>query len=355
MNTHWNLLKITTFGESHWVALGVVIDWFPSNFEIDLDFITKELKRRKTWQSAITSQRKEDEDFLIVSGIFEWKTTWQPITILIYNKDQDSNKYENLKNLYRPNHADLTYEQKYHIRDHRWGGRSSGRETVSRVLAWAISKQYLKDKLWVNIFAYTKQVWWYEAEVIDFGFIEENKLRTADKKIYPEMINYVENIANTWNSVGWVIECVVKNTPKNLGEPTFNKIKSVLANSMLSIWWVLGFEYWAWFRTVDYTWETYNEWFSTDTSNNIITKNNKYGWILGGISTWEDLIFRVAIKPTSSIYKKQTTINNSLEEVDFQITGRHDPCILPRVIPVIESMVAIDLLDLYLLDRARNN
>lgn len=350
MNTHWNILKITTFWESHWKSLWVVIDNFPAWFKIDFDFIQSELDRRKPGQSSITTSRKEDNSFEIVSWIFEGCTTWHPICMLVHNEDQDSSKYDNLKEIYRPNHADLTYSQKYWIRDHRWGWRSSGRETVSRVLAWALAKQYLNEKLWVNIFGYTKQVWEIKAKNIDFDFIEKNKLRTADPDLSDEMVKYVENIAKEWNSVGWVIECVIKNPPKNLWEPVFLKIKSVLANSMLSIWWVLWFEYWAWFDTVKHTGLTYNEWF-TNKSWNIWSNHNNYGWILWWISTWEDIIFRIAVKPTSSIYSKQNTVDVDGKSVEFQISGRHDPCILPRVVPVVENMAALDILDLYLLNK----
>lgn len=350
MNTHWNILKITTFWESHWTALWVVIDWFPSWFKIDTNFIQTELDRRKPGQSTITTKRNEDNSFEIVSGIFEWKTTGHPICMLVYNKDQDSSKYDNLKDIFRPNHADLTYFQKYQIRDHRGWWRSSWRETVSRVLAWALAKQYLKEKLNTEIIAYTKQVWNFIATEIDFDYIEKNKLRTWDKNIWEKMIEYVENIAKDGNSIWWIIECCVKNPSKNLWEPVFGKIKAILSSSMLSIWWVLWFEYWAWFDTVKYTWKSYNEWFINNNWN-IKSPNNRYTWILGGISTWEDIIFRVAVKPTSSIYSKQKTVNKNKQEIDFQITWRHDPCILPRVIPVIESMAALDILDLYLLNK----
>lgn len=353
MNTHWNLLRITTFWESHWTALWVVIDWFPAWFEIDMDNIQRELDRRKPWQSHIVTQRKEDNSFEIISGVFDWKSTWHPITMLVYNENQKSGDYENIKDIFRPNHADLTYEQKYWIRDFRWGWRSSWRETVSRVLAWALAKQFLKEKLWVDIFAYTKQVWEFCASDVDFDFIEKNIIRTCDKNVSQSMIELVENVKWNWDSIWWIIECTIKNPPKNLWEPVFLKIKSVLASSMLSIWWVLWFEYWAWFDTVNQTWNTYNEWF-LNSDNKIHSINNNYSWVLGWISTWEDIIFRVAVKPTSSIYKKQQTVNKTWEKVDFQIHGRHDPCILPRVVPVVESMAALDILDLYLLNNSRN-
>lgn len=352
MNTHWNLLRITTFWESHWKALWVVIDWFPAWFEIDIENIQNELDRRKPWQSHIVTQRKEDNSFEIISGIFEWKTTGHPITMLVYNENQNSSDYENIADIFRPNHADLTYEQKYGIRDYRGGWRSSWRETVSRVLAWAIAKQFLKEKLWVEIFTYTKQVWEHIAKEIDYDFIEKNILRTCDKNVSEKMINLVEQVKSNGDSIWWIIECVIKNTPKNLWEPVFLKIKSVLASSMLSIWWVLWFEYGTWFDTVNQTWNTYNQWFKNNDWN-IVSENNNYSWVLWWITTWEDLIFRVAVKPTSSIYKKQQTVNKAWESVDFQIHGRHDPCILPRVVPVIEAMAALNILDLYLLNNSR--
>ncbi|MDD5770454.1 MAG: chorismate synthase [Candidatus Gracilibacteria bacterium] len=353
MNTHGNLFRITTFGESHGNALGVVIDGLPANFKIDLENIAYELGRRKPGQSKITTQRKEnDEDFEILSGIFEGYSTGHPITIIVKNENQKSKDYNNIKDLFRPNHADLTYFLKYGIRDYRGGGRSSGRETLSRVIAGAIAKQYLKEKFGIEIFAFTKQVGKYKCENINYSFIEENILRTADEKKAPEMIKYVEEIASNGNSVGGIIECHIKNPPAGLGEPVFGKIKSILASSMLSIGGVLGFEYGAGFDTVNLTGESYNEGFENK-NGKIYSPHNNYSGILGGITTGEDVIFRVAIKPTSSIYSKQKTVDVHGNEVDFQISGRHDPCILPRVIPVIEAMSAIDLLDLVLLDNSR--
>jgi chorismate synthase len=353
MNTHWTLFKITTFWESHGNALGVVIDGLPSNFEIDLENIALELGRRKPWQSAITTQRKEnDEDYEVLSGIFEGKSTGHPITIIVKNENQKSKDYSNIKDLFRPNHADLTYHLKYTNRDYRWGWRSSWRETLSRVIAGAIAKQYLKEKFGIEIFAFTKQVWEHKCEKVDYKAIEQNILRTADLKIAPKMIEYVEGIRNDWNSVWGIIECHIKNPPAWLWEPVFDKIKARLASSMLSIGWALGFEYWAWFDTVNLTWKTYNEWFY-NIDWKVASKENRYGWILGWISTWEDIIFRVAIKPTASIYSKQNTVDINWSEVDFAISWRHDPCILPRVVPVIEAMSAIDILDLVLLNNSK--
>ncbi|NDK08429.1 chorismate synthase [Candidatus Gracilibacteria bacterium] len=353
MNTHGTLFKITTFGESHGNALGVVIDGLPSNFEIDLDNIARELGRRKPGQSAITTQRKEnDEDFEVLSGIFEGKSTGHPITIIVKNENQKSKDYSNIKDLFRPNHADLTYHLKYSNRDYRGGGRSSGRETLSRVIAGAIAKQYLKEKFGIEIFAFTKQVGEYKCEKVDYNQIEQNILRTADENMAPKMIEYVESIRNDGNSVGGIIECHIINPPAGLGEPVFDKIKARLASSMLSIGGALGFEYGAGFDTVNLTGKTYNEGFY-NIDGKVASKENRYGGILGGISTGEDIIFRVAIKPTASIYSKQNTVDINGNEVDFAISGRHDPCILPRVVPVIEAMSAIDILDLVLLNNSK--
>lgn len=354
MNTTWKILKVTTFWESHWVALWVVIDWFPSNFKVDFENIKNELKRRKPGQSKITTGRKEDdEDFEVLSWIFDWKTTWHPITFVVKNKLHNSNDYDNIKDIFRPNHADFTYTSKYWIRDYRWWWRSSGRETLSRVIAWALAKQFLFEKLWVKIYAYTKQIWDIVAKEIDTSFIEKNIIRTADKNVSEMMINHIDKIRDSWDSIWWIIECKSVMVPKWLWEPVFWKIKSRLASSMLSIGWVLWFEYWPWFSVTDLTWTKYNQWF-TNNDWVVSTKDNKYWWVLGWITTWEDIIFRVAIKPTWSIYTKQKTVNESWESVDFQIKWRHDPCILPRVIPVIESMTALDILDLYLINNSKN-
>jgi len=263
MNTFWKLLKITTFWESHWVAVWVTIDWFPAGFEIDEDFIKKELDRRKTGQSRLVSQRKEDENFEIVSGIFDGKTTGHSIMIIIYNSNHKSKDYDNVKNLFRPNHADLTYHQKYGIRDYKWGGRSSARETTSRVLAGSLAKQFLKEKFWTEIFGYTKQVGKYIAKNIDFNIIENNAIRTADKSVANDMIKLIEKIASEWDTIWGILECTIKNPLKNLWEPVFWKIKARLADAMLSIWAVQGFEYWAWFDVINVTGNSYNEGFET--------------------------------------------------------------------------------------------
>jgi len=352
MNTFWKILQITTFWESHWSAVWVTIDWFPAWFEIDNDFIKQELNRRKTGQSRLVSQRKEAEEFEIVSWVFDGKTTGHPIMIIIYNSNHKSKDYDNVKNLFRPNHADLTYHQKYGIRDYKWGGRSSARETTSRVLAWALAKQFLKEKFWTEIFWYTKQVWQFIAKNIDLSIIENNTIRTADENVASDMIKLIETVAGNWDTIWWILECTVKNPLKNLWEPTFWKIKARLADAMLSIWAVQGFEYWAWFDVINETGNSYNQWF---VNNNweINSPNNNYWWILWWITTGEDIVFRIAVKPTSSIYKPQKTVDIDWNPVDFQIKWRHDPCILPRVVPIVESMVALVLMDLYLIDRSK--
>ena len=378
MNTFWKLLQITTFWESHWTAVWVTIDWFPAGFEIDENFIKSELDRRKTGQSRLVSQRKEAEAFEIVSGVFEGKTTGHPIMIIIYNSNQKSKDYDNVKDLFRPNHADLTYHQKYGVRDYRWGGRSSARETTSRVLAWSLAKQFLKEKFGTQIFWYTKQIADIKAENINLDIIEKNAIRTADESVAEIMIKKIEEVASKWDTIGGILECTVKNPLKNLWEPTFGKIKARLADAMLSIWAVQWFEYWAGFDVTKETWNSYNEWFEVTTGhpqgvtlqkkidvgnthcgypddweNFVHSPNNNYGGILGWISTWEDIVFRIAVKPTSSIYKAQKTVDINGEEVDFQIKWRHDPCILPRVVPIVESMVALVLMDLYLIDKSK--
>lgn len=352
MNTFWKLLKITTFWESHWKAVWVTIDWFPAGFEIDEVFIKSEVDRRKTGQSKLVSQRKEPETFEIVSGVFEGKTTGHPIMIIIYNQNQKSKDYDNVKDLFRPNHADLTYHQKYWIRDYRGGGRSSARETTSRVLAWALAKDFLKKKFGTEIFGYTKQVWEFIAKNIDLSIIEENAIRTADKEVAPKMVELIEKVASEWDTIWGILECTIKNPLKNLWEPVFWKIKARLADAMLSIWAVQGFEYGAGFDVVNVTGNSYNQWFENNNWN-IESPNNNYAWILWWISTGEDIVFRIAVKPTSSIYKPQKTVDINWNSVDFQIRWRHDPCILPRVVPIVESMVALVLMDLYLIDNAK--
>ncbi len=355
MNTHWSLYRFTTFGESHGPALGVVIDWFPAGITLDLDLIRNELIRRKPGQSKITTARKEDDElFEIVSWVFGGKTTWHPLTFLVKNKQQKSKDYSNLKDLYRPNHADLTYHKKYGIRDHRWWGRSSGRETVSRVIAWAVAKQLLRDSFGIEMYAFVKQVAHIKISKIDYASIESTIMRTADPDVAQEMVEHIQSVASEWDSIWWIIECHLLNVPVGLWEPVFDKLKSRLAGSMLSIGGVLWFEYGAGFDTVSVTWKTYNEWYALK-GGKIWTASNNYGGIQGWISTWEPIIFRIAVKPTSSIYLKQETVNTSWEKVDFQIHWRHDPCILPRVVPVVEAMAACDILDFILLQQARSN
>lgn len=353
MNTHGTLYRITTFGESHGVWLGVVIDGLPAWFPIDIHHIKQELIRRKPGQSSITTARKEDDDmFEVISGIFEGKSTGHPLCFITRNKKQQSKDYDNLKDLYRPNHADFTYQQKYGIRDHRGGGRSSGRETLSRVIAGAIAKQYLKHHYDIDIYAYVSQVADIQIETIDLCSIENNILRTADPHLADSMIAHIHAVAKQGDSIGGIIECQALNCPTGIGEPVFDKLKARLAGSMLSLGGVLWFEYGAWFATTELTGKTYNEGYRS-TWWTIHSTHNRYGGIQWGISTGEPIIFRLAVKPTSSIYIPQKTVTITWEEVDFQIAGRHDPCILPRVVPVVEAMTAIDLLDLIFIHKAR--
>jgi chorismate synthase len=352
MNTFWQLLRITTFWESHGIAVGVVIDGFPAGFSIDEDNIRHELDRRKTGQSTLVSQRREAEDFQIVSGTFEWKSTGHPITIIIYNSDHKSADYSNIAKVLRPNHADLTYHQKYGIRDYRGGGRSSARETTARVLAGALCKQYLREQYGTEIYAYTKQIGDIVATRVDYATIESNDVRTADPDVADAMQDRIKTVAGMGDTIGGILECRVLHPLKNLWEPTFGKIKARLADAMLSIGGVLGFEYGPGFDVTQLTGTTYNEGFVKE-GDDIVSPHNRYGGILGGITTGEDIVFRIAIKPTSSIYQPQQTVDTDGNTVDFQIRGRHDPCVLPRAVPIVESMTALVLMDLVLIHSSR--
>jgi len=344
MNTFGTLFRVTTWGESHGKALGCVIDGCPSNISIDESDIAEELKRRKPGQSAVTTSRREDDKPEILSGVFEGKTTGHPISVLVWNKDADSSKYDNLKDVYRPGHADLTYEKKYGIRDHRGGGRSSGRETVARVIAGAIAKQVLaKEK--VEIVAFARQIGSVVADKMHkdkmkTSLIEQNSVRTADKSKTKEMVDEILKAKKDGDSVGGIIEVVIKNCPVGLGSPVFHKLKADLANAMMSIGAVIGFEYGSGFEGVTKKGSEFND--------NLTKKgfsSNNHGGILGGISTGEDIVMRIAVKPTSSIRKKQKTIKKDGSNTTIEIEGRHDPCLVPRIIPVVDNMVALVLVD----------
>jgi len=350
-NTFGNIFKITTFGESHGPALGGVIDGCPSGIEIDLDLIEKEMQRRKPGQSSIVTQRKEEDSVTFYSGIFEGKTTGTPIGFLIHNNDQKSKDYSHIKNTYRPSHADYVYEKKYGHRDYRGGGRSSARETASRVVAGAIAKQVLKS---VKITAYVSSVGNIIVDkhysLLDFNNIEKNPVRCADPQSAVEMENYIKEIRKEGDTIGGVVSCVIENCPIGLGEPVFDKLHAELGKAMLSINAVKGFEFGSGFNGTKLKGSEHNDSFSSDGK----TKTNNSGGIQGGISNGMDIYFKVAFKPVATIMKSQKTIDSKNNEVEVKGKGRHDPCVVPRAVPIVEAMSALVILDYFLLNKTYN-
>lgn len=345
-NTFGEKFKVTTFGESHGKAIGVVVDGVPANLVLSEKDIQKELDRRKPMQNLITTQRDEKDRVEILSGVFEGKTLGTPICMIVYNLDQRSRDYENLKNKFRPGHADFTYFVKYGIYDYRGGGRASGRETIARVAAGAIAKKILSKKK-IEIIGYTKSVAGIEAKKIDLSEIEKNPVRCPDNKAARKIVKTILERMKQGDSVGGIVEVVVKNCPAGLGDPVFNKIDAELAKAMLSIPSVKGFEIGVGFKCASMLGSEMNDEFYFDSEKKRIrTKTNNSGGVLGGITTGENIVFRIAVKPTSSISKKQKTINLKLQESDIIIEGRHDPCICPRIVPVAEAMTALVLVNM---------
>ncbi len=357
-DTFGELFKITTFGESHGKAIGCIITGCPSNIEINEEDIQKELDKRKPGQSSITTQRKEDDIVKIMSGVFEGKTTGTPIMLIIMNKDYKSTDYSNIKDIFRPSHADYTYFKKYKIRDYRGGGRSSARETACRVAAGAIAKKFLKNK-GIDLVAFVQQISNIKVNFnnfneIDKNIIESNIIRCPNIEKAKQMIELVENIKSNGDSIGGIVQCFIKNCPVGLGEPVFNKLSSRLGAAMLSINAVKGFEIGDGFDSINYTGSTFNDEFINE--NGIIhTKTNHSGGIQGGISNGEEINFRVVFKPTATIFKEQNTIDIYGENVKYIPDGRHDPCVLPRAVPVVEAMAWLTLIDFYLINKARKN
>ncbi len=350
-NSFGQLFRISTFGESHGPAIGVVIDGCPPGIELDTTAIQHELNRRKPGQSNITSSRKEKDEFEILSGIFEGKTLGTPIAIIVRNEDAKSKDYDYLKDAYRPSHADYTYEQKYGIRDYRGGGRSSARETIARVAAGAIAKQILLKK-GISVQAFVQQVGHIKLEKhyteLDLNTTDNNIVRCPDSATAEKMIAAIEEVKKEGDTLGGVIQCIIKNTPVGLGEPVFDKLHAVLAHAMMSINAVHGFEYGSGFLgTSKKGSENNDEW--TNDGNRVKTKTNHSGGILGGISTGEDIYFNVAFKPVATILKEQQSVNNKGENIQIKNQGRHDPCVLPRAVPIVEAMAAMVILDFLLL------
>jgi chorismate synthase len=344
-NTFGRQFRITTFGESHGRAVGVVIDGVQPGLLIDVDFIQKELDRRRPGQSKVTTARNEADNVEILSGVFEGMSTGTPICMVIWNRDHQSNAYDKIKQMFRPGHAGYTYLAKYGISDYRGGGRSSGRETASRVAAGAVAKSVLA-KRGITIYAYTKQVAGVTAKRIDTHFIERNSLRCPDPVAARQMERKVLQAQSEGDSVGGIVEVVIKNPPAGLGEPVFDKLEADLAKALMSIGAIKGFEIGNGFAAARLRGSQNNDPMYFDKkANRIRTRTNNAGGIAGGISNGEDIVLRIAVKPPSSIRKKQETVTTTGERTTISIEGRHDPCICPRVVPVAESMVALTLLD----------
>jgi chorismate synthase len=346
-NTFGKIFTLTTFGESHGEALGGIIDGCPAGIAIDLDFIQSELDRRRPGQSHIVTQRKEGDKVEFLSGIFEGKTMGTPIGFIVRNENQKSKDYEHNVDVYRPSHADYTYDAKYGMRDHRGGGRSSARETVSRVVGGAIAKIIL-NQYGISINAYTSQVGDIKLlknyHDLDFSKIDSNIVRCPDALLADTMIQKIEQVRKAGDTIGGVISCVIKGTPVGLGEPVFDKLHADIGKAMLSINAVKGFEYGSGFEGVKMNGSQHNDEFISD-NNSIKTKTNHSGGIQGGISNGEDIYFRVAFKPVATIMQKQNTVNTKGEAVEMMGKGRHDPCVLPRAVPIVEAMAALVLVD----------
>ncbi|MDR5590302.1 chorismate synthase [Christiangramia sp. SM2212] len=348
-NSFGKMFKLTTFGESHGVAIGGVIDGCPAGLEIDVEKVQLELDRRRPGQSAIVTQRKEPDTVEFLSGIFEGKSTGTPIGFIIKNANQKSKDYSHIKDTYRPSHADYTYDEKYGVRDYRGGGRSSARETACRVVAGSIAKQVLQK---VQFNAFVSSVGKLELKKdyteLDFSEIEKNPVRCPDPEMASEMEAYIKEIRADGDTVGGTVQCVIKNVPKGLGEPVFDKLHAELGKAMLSINAVKGFEYGSGFEGTKMRGSEHNDHFNQDGS----TLTNLSGGIQGGISNGMDIYFKVAFKPVATLMQKQQTINSKGEEVEMQGKGRHDPCVVPRAVPIVESMAALVLADFYLQNKS---
>ncbi|NQX85945.1 MAG: chorismate synthase [Flavobacteriaceae bacterium] len=347
-NSFGNRFKLTTFGESHGVAIGGVIDGCPAGLDLNFEAIQEELDRRKPGQSVIVTHRKEPDAVQFLSGIFEGKTTGAPIGFMIENANQKSKDYTHIKDVYRPSHADYTYDQKYGHRDYRGGGRSSARETACRVVAGAIAKQLLPN---ISINAFTSSVGDIFIDKpyqdLDFSKIESNIVRCPDEVSAEKMITRIKEIRKEGDTIGGTITCVLQNVPVGLGEPVFDRLHAELGKAMLSINAVKGFEYGSGFCGAKMKGSAHNDHFNSDG----LTQTNLSGGIQGGISNGMDIYFRVAFKPVATIMQMQTTINKEGNRIEMQGKGRHDPCVVPRAIPIVEAMAALVLADYYLLNK----
>jgi len=358
-NSFGQLFRITTFGESHGAAIGVIIDGCPPNVDIDMEFIQSELDKRKPGQSKITTQRKESDTAQILSGIFEGKSTGTPIALVIPNEDQKSKDYDHNKDIFRPSHADFTYQSKYGIRDHRGGGRSSARETAARVAAGAIAKLFLKQK-GVEIFAHVSSVGTIDAPNVELSSLsdlleirESNIARCADPATANEMIEFIDSIRKAGDTVGGKVSCIIRNCPVGLGEPVFDKLHADLGKAMLSINAVHGFEYGSGFAGSEMRGTEHNDIFKPATGDKgVSTLTNFSGGIQGGISNGMDITFKVAFKPVATIMHNQDTVDKEGNAAEIKGKGRHDPCVVPRAVAIVEAMAALTIADHYLRQNA---
>lgn len=355
MNTLGQLFKISTFGESHGPYIGVMIDGCPAGIEFDTHFIQSELDRRRPGQSDLTTARNESDGFEVISGVFENKTTGAPITLLIKNKDPKSEDYDKLRNVYRPSHADFTYDKKYGHRDHRGGGRASARITAGWVAAGALAKLYLKSAN-IQINAYVKQVYTISLETpytsLDLSEIEKNPVRCPDKKIAAKMEEIILQAKNEGDSLGGVVACVIQNLPIGLGEPLFDKLNARLSHAIMSINATKGIQFGGGFDMTRFKGSEINDAFIVKADGTTGIQTNHSGGIQGGISNGAPIYFETAFKPTASISKSQKTVDTAGNETELQTTGRHDPCVLPRAVPVVEAMAALVIADFMLLQKA---
>jgi len=350
-NSFGRLFKISTWGESHGKAVGVVLDGCPAGLKISVDDIQFELDRRRPGQSKITTQRMEADKVEILSGIFRGKTTGTPISMLVWNTDVISKSYDDIKDTYRPGHADFTYDQKYGFRDYRGGGRSSNRETIGRVAAAAIAKKILNKKGIVTT-GYVKQIGNIVAEKIDFKQIEKNAVRCPDRNKAKQMYDLIDKVRKEGDSVGGIVEIVTTGMPKGLGDPVFNKLDAELASALMSLGGIRGFEAGLGFAVAEKRGSEANDLMYKKKDGSLGFKSNNAGGMLGGISNGEDLIVRIAIKPTSSISKSQTTVDKKGKRKELVVKGRHDPCLCPRAVPIAEAMVNLVLVDHLLISKA---
>lgn len=351
-NTFGNLFRLTTFGESHGKAVGGIVDGFPAGIDIDLEFIQNELARRRPGQSRITTDRKEPDEVELLSGVFEGKSTGTPIAFEVRNTNQHSKDYDNMRQLFRPSHADFTYYNKYGVRDHRGGGRSSARITIARCVGGALAKLALQQ-LGISVTAYTSQVGDIKLEkdyhLYDLGTIEDNPVRCPDQAKAKQMEELIAGVKAQGDTVGGIITCVIKGCPVGLGEPEFGKLHAALGGAMLSINAVKGFEYGEGFDCATAKGSELNDVFINQ-NGKISTSTNHSGGIQGGISNGQDIYFRVAFKPVATLLMKQNTVTIEGVPTELNARGRHDPCVLPRAVPIVEAMAAMVILDNYLLN-----